>query len=184
MIIEECTDSAMVVAHCRVPGHRKQDFGVRSTCFSLHTAVANETHNTEQFISFPTVPGTMLSCLQKSAYVLLQRKVIKIPLLACFTQKPATILSCTQEKWSVVSWCVLLTTTSSNSFSQWHPLKILGCCSSTPPMSGHYLKEQSWRYCLLCMLQTSSGTSITISRTRRRKVQSKSESGFVFSPPF
>lgn len=61
MIIEECMDSAVVVALWRVPGHRKQDFRVRSSCLSLHPAVANETHNTEQLVSFPTVLETMLS---------------------------------------------------------------------------------------------------------------------------
>lgn len=144
IIIEECLDSAMVVAPCRVPGHRKQDFRVRSTCFSLHPAVANGTQNTEQLMSFPTVLGTMLSSLQKSSWVLLQGTVTESPLLACFTQKPATITPYTQEKRSVVSWHVPLTTAASDSFSHWNPLKILGCCSSTPPLSGHYLKEQPW----------------------------------------
>lgn len=129
-------------------------------CLAIESRALGSCFSTQQWLMRPTTQSNWClfpqslgqCCLQKSACVLLQGKVIKSPLLACFTQKPATSLSYMQEKWSVVSWRVPLTTAASNSFSHWYPLKILGCCSSTPPLSGHYLKEQSWQYCLLCML--------------------------------
>jgi len=65
----------MMVARRRVsllPGHRTQDFRVKNSHFSLSQAMANEIHNIQQFIYFPTVLGLMLSCLKKSICVLLQ----------------------------------------------------------------------------------------------------------------
>lgn len=46
--------------------------GSRIPASELPPAVANESQNTEQFMYFPTVLGTILSCLQTSICVLLQ----------------------------------------------------------------------------------------------------------------